>query len=78
MLLRALRSLPPRQRAAVVLRHYDGLSEADTAEALGCAVGTVKSQTARGLAKLRDLLGEPAASASPGHLRLPSAKETAP
>ncbi|CAA9237502.1 MAG: Putative RNA polymerase sigma factor [uncultured Corynebacteriales bacterium] len=49
----ALRALPPRQRAAVVLRYYDDLSEAETARVLGCSVGTVKSQTARGLDKLR-------------------------
>lgn len=45
--------LPPRQRAAVVLRHYEGMSEAETARALGCGVGTVKSSTSRGLATLR-------------------------
>ncbi|MGO9875535.1 MAG: SigE family RNA polymerase sigma factor [Acidimicrobiia bacterium] len=52
----ALLQLPPRQRAAVVLRHYDDLSEEQTAAALGCSVGTVKSQTAKGLAHLRTLL----------------------
>lgn len=50
---RALLTLPPRQRAAVVLRYFDDLSEQQTAAALGCSVGTVKSQTARGLDKLR-------------------------
>lgn len=50
---RALLALPPRQRAAVVLRYFDDLSEQQTAAVLGCAVGTVKSQTARGLDKLR-------------------------
>jgi RNA polymerase sigma-70 factor (sigma-E family) len=56
-LRRALISVPPRQRAAIVLRFYEDLSEADTAKAMGCSVGTVKSQTAKGLARLRDLLG---------------------
>lgn len=53
VLLRALRHLPARQRAAVVARTFLDLSEADTAEALGCSVGTVKSLTSRGLAALR-------------------------
>ena len=52
-LRRALASLPRRQRAAVVLRHYVDLDEAATAAVLGCSVGTVKSQTAKGLARLR-------------------------
>jgi RNA polymerase sigma-70 factor (sigma-E family) len=52
----ALEAVPPRQRAAVVLRHYLGLSLEDTAGVLGCNVGTAKSQTSRGLAKLRELL----------------------
>jgi RNA polymerase sigma-70 factor (sigma-E family) len=49
----ALGRLPRKQRAAVVLRYYEGLSEAETAEVLGCTPGTVKSQTSRALAKLR-------------------------
>jgi RNA polymerase sigma-70 factor (sigma-E family) len=49
----ALADLPPRQRATVVLRYYCDLSEADTADALGCSVGTVKSQAAKGLDRLR-------------------------
>ena len=49
----ALRHLPPRQRASVVLRYLEDSSERETALLMGCAVGTVKSQTARALAKLR-------------------------
>lgn len=52
-LIRALRDLPPRQRAVLVLRYFDDLPEAEVAAALGCTVGTVRSQTSRGLAKLR-------------------------
>ena len=52
-LLDLLDSLPPRRRAAVVLRLYLDLSVEETAEILGCSTGTVKSQTARGLETLR-------------------------
>ena len=52
-----LQLLPPRQRAAIVLRHYLDLSEAQTAEAMGCSVGAVKSQTSAGLGRLRDRMG---------------------
>jgi len=55
---RELQQLPPRQRAALVLRFYQDLTEAQTAEAMGCAVGTVKSQVSAGLAKLRERLGD--------------------
>ena len=58
-LRRALLTLPARQRAVVVLRHYEDLGEAETARLLGCSVGTVKSQCNRGLAKLRDALNDP-------------------
>ncbi len=51
--LSALAGLPARQRAVVVLRFYEDLTEAQTAEMLGCAVGTIKSQTAKALANLR-------------------------
>jgi RNA polymerase sigma-70 factor (sigma-E family) len=54
----ALRRLPPRQRVTLVCRFYQGLDVAETAAALGCSEGTVKSQTARGLAALRRVLGE--------------------
>ena len=52
-LLEALATLPRGQRAVVVLRYFDDLTEAQTAELLGCSVGTVKSQCAKGLAALR-------------------------
>ncbi|MFJ3421067.1 SigE family RNA polymerase sigma factor [Streptomyces sp. AD2-2] len=53
----ALRRLPFRKRACVVLRHAFDLSEKDTALALGVSVGTVKSQTSKGMAELQRLLG---------------------
>lgn len=53
LLVGALAGLSRGQRAAVVLRHYCDLSEAEAAAALGCSIGTVKSQTAKGLAQLR-------------------------
>ncbi|HEX8003470.1 MAG TPA: SigE family RNA polymerase sigma factor [Mycobacteriales bacterium] len=56
-LVRALRELPPRQRLAVTLRYYLDLSEQETAAMMRCSVGTVKSQAARGLARLRELHG---------------------
>ncbi|MFJ6212020.1 SigE family RNA polymerase sigma factor [Streptomyces sp. NPDC092296] len=52
-LLTALASLPPRQRAVVVLRYWEDFGEQDTAQVLGCSPGTVKSQASRALAKLR-------------------------
>jgi RNA polymerase sigma-70 factor (sigma-E family) len=61
----ALQSLPPRQRVAVVLRFYEDLTEAQTADAMGCAVGTVKSQVSAGLAKLRERLGDDVELLSP-------------
>jgi RNA polymerase sigma-70 factor (sigma-E family) len=55
----AVLRLPPRRRACVVLRHVLDLSEDEVARTLGVTVGTVKSQTARGLAQLRQLVSRP-------------------
>lgn len=56
-LLTALGQLPPRQREAVVLRYWEDLSETQVARAMGCSVGSVKSNAAKGIAKLRAIPG---------------------
>lgn len=53
-----IRNLPTQQRATIVLRYYEDLTEAQTAEILGCTVGTVKSHTSRALAALRVTMKE--------------------
>ena len=58
----ALSGLPPRQRAVLVLRYYEDLSESDIAEVLGCSRGTVKSQAAKGLLHLRRIVQKEDAS----------------
>lgn len=55
----ALLRLPQKQRAAIILRYYEDLTEAETAEALGVSLGTVKSNVSRGMDRLRQLLGTP-------------------
>ena len=55
----AVLTLPPRQRAVIVLRFYEDFSEAQTAEILGMAVGTVKSHCHSGCQRLAGLLAEP-------------------
>ena len=54
-LVRLLMQLPPRQRAVIVARYWEQLSEAEAAEVLSCSAGTVKSATSRGLRRLREL-----------------------
>ena len=57
LLWRALAALPPGQRAVLVLRYYEDLTEAQTAAVLGCSVGSVKTQSFRALTKLRGIVG---------------------
>lgn len=61
-LLAALAQVPPRQRACLVLRYFGDCSVEETAAALGCSEGTVKSNTARGLDALRAVLPDPVAT----------------
>ncbi|MBO2448313.1 SigE family RNA polymerase sigma factor [Actinomadura barringtoniae] len=55
-LQQALLALPPRKRAVLVLRYFEDLPESQVAEILGCSVGTVRSQTHRAIARLRELV----------------------
>ncbi len=66
--VRALRDLPPRMRAVVVLRYYEDHSEAVTAELLGCSVGTVKTQASRALSRLRVALADRPSTCTTGEL----------
>lgn len=59
VLLHALAKVPPRQRAALVLRFWEDMSVEETGKVLDCSAGTVKSQTARGLANLRGAIPNP-------------------
>jgi RNA polymerase sigma-70 factor (sigma-E family) len=70
-LISALGQLPARQRAVVVLRYFLDLTEVDTAQALNISVGTVKSQHARAVGHLRDLVGEDLTGPADGALALP-------
>lgn len=68
----ALAKLPPRARAVVVLRYWEDMSVGEVATIVGCSVGNVKSQSARGLDKLRQLLGPALADADAHGLGLGS------
>ena len=62
LLVRALKGLPPRQRAVLVMRYWEDLTEAQIAAALNCSASTVRSQASRALARLRQLTGTPSPS----------------
>jgi RNA polymerase sigma-70 factor (sigma-E family) len=65
-LIEQLRRLGPRQRAVLVLRYWEDQSESEIARTLGCSVGTVKSQAARGLARMRELMDAESGDDGPG------------
>ncbi|MFD7445671.1 SigE family RNA polymerase sigma factor [Streptomyces sp. NPDC059909] len=71
-LLAALAQLPSKQRAVVVMRYWEDLSEAEVAEVLGCSTGTVKSQASKGLAKLRTHPGLAQVMDGPDRRQVPS------
>jgi RNA polymerase sigma factor (sigma-70 family) len=76
MVLDALAALPPRTRAVVVLRYWSDMSVEQVATLLGCSEGNVKSQSARGLDKLRPLLGDAAADLGLPHDPVAGQRET--
>jgi RNA polymerase sigma-70 factor (sigma-E family) len=76
-IVRALRLLPPQQRAVIVLRYWEQRTETETAALLGCSVGAVKSAASRGLQRLREL-ADPLPDDGPSPLaplRAPATKE---
>jgi RNA polymerase sigma-70 factor (sigma-E family) len=75
LLLRALASVPPRQRAVLVLRFWADMSDAEIAVTLNCSVGTVKSQGARGLSRLRAVVGVSQQPAEAGIARHDAARQ---
>jgi RNA polymerase sigma-70 factor (sigma-E family) len=75
-IVRLLRQLPPRQRTAIVLRYWEDLSEAETAKAMGCSVGTVKATASRAMQRLREL-STPAGDSAPDHANAITTSELA-
>lgn len=72
LVLRLLALLPPRQRSVLVLRFWEDLPEAEVAKTLGCSLGTVKSHSSRGLARLRELAGsQPGSQLGPARAEVP-------
>jgi RNA polymerase sigma-70 factor (sigma-E family) len=69
MVLDALATLPPRSRAAVILRYWADLNVDQAAAVLGCSPGTVKSTTARALARLKDVLDSDQATEETNEVR---------
>ena len=74
LLIALLRRLPTKQRAVLVLRHYEGLADTDIALTLGCSEVTVRSNAHRGLARLRELIAEVDASARTGEITITPAR----
>jgi RNA polymerase sigma-70 factor (sigma-E family) len=73
-LITLLRRLPAKQRAVLVLRHYEGLPDAEIARMLGSSEVTVRSNAHRGLARLRELIAEAEALAGTGEIKLSSGR----
>jgi RNA polymerase sigma-70 factor (sigma-E family) len=69
-LIQGLAQLPPRQRAVLVLRYWEQLSESEAADMLGCSLGTVKSSASRGLARLREVTAAWAIEGTPANMPL--------
>ena len=74
LLVALLRRLPTKQRAVLVLRHYEGLPDSDIALALNCTEVTVRSNAHRGLARLRELIAEVDSTAQTGEIKLTPAR----
>lgn len=78
LLIALLRRLPTKQRAVLVLRHYEGLADADIARTLGCSEVTVRSNAHRGLARLRELIAEADRTAHTGEIAITPARRRRP